>query len=69
MLNYLLKTAKAIFNGIVEARQRQAAYEVARILKLNNDFKDWSHYELMEAIMDKNNPVGIDKKPIATKVA
>jgi hypothetical protein len=69
MLNYLLKTAKAIFNGIAEARQRQAAYEVARILKLNNDFKSWSHYELMEAIMDKKNPVGIDKKPIAKKLA
>jgi predicted ATPase len=49
---------------MVEARRLQAAMQLANILKAQNrDFKDWSHGELVNAILSEK-PIGMDKRPL-----
>ena len=64
MLNYLTKKLKNLFKLFIEARERQAAMEIAQMLSKNPDFKAWSTHELFTAIMDKKNPVFLDKTPV-----
>lgn len=53
-----------ITDAIIEARRKQAAMEVATHLKSHNrDFKDWSHSELVQAILS-DKPIGLDKRPL-----
>lgn len=44
-----------MFNAFVEARHRQAAWEVSRQLKMNRDFDSYSQIDLYNKIMDGNN--------------
>jgi len=45
-----------IFNSLVEARRLQAAYETARHLTTHNkDFKQMSHSEIVQWILNKDN--------------
>jgi len=54
-----------IFDSIVEARRMQAAMETAQYLKTHNrDFRNWSVGELTTHLLDEENPVGLDRKPI-----
>jgi hypothetical protein len=41
-------------NAYVEARTRQAAYELAKVLKHNRDFANYSEMELFHMIIDRN---------------
>jgi len=43
-----------LFNAYVEARTRQAAYELAKVLKHNRDFAAYSEMELFHMILDRN---------------
>jgi hypothetical protein len=38
----------------VEARKKQAAYELAKVLKQNRDFAIYSEMELFHMILDRN---------------
>jgi hypothetical protein len=42
-----------LFKAFVEARERQAAYELARYLRYNKDFSDYSEMELFHMIMNR----------------
>ena len=43
----------SIFNAVVEARRMESAFEVAYVLQRTNpDFKDMSHGEIVNRIMD-----------------
>lgn len=54
-----------IFDSIVEARRMQVAMETAQYLKTHNrDFRNWSVGELTMHLLDEENPVGLDRKPI-----
>jgi len=71
MQHYLMSALKAtlkFFGGLgqalIEARARQAALQLANQLKDNPDFKHWTMHEIYERILDKNNPVTLDKKPV-----
>ena len=51
-------------NAVVEARKLQAAFETASVLKNHNaDFRNWSHHELVQAILSED-PVRLDKSPV-----
>lgn len=53
-----------LFEAIVEARRKKAAFETAQYLIYHNkDFSNWSVGELAMHILDEQNPVGLDKKP------
>jgi predicted ATPase len=55
---------RSIYDAMVEARRLQAAMQLANILKAQNrDFKDWSHGELVNAILSEK-PIGMDKRPL-----
>ena len=52
-------------NAIIEARRMKVAMETAQYLKTHNrDFRNWSVGELTMHLLDEENPVGLDKKPI-----
>ena len=61
MLNFF----RGIYDSIIHARKLQAAFRLAEQLKMyNRDFKNWSHSELVQQIMDEKNPVTLDKQPV-----
>lgn len=52
-------------NAIIEARRMKVAMETAQYLKTHNrDFRNWSVGELTMHLLDEENPVGLDKKPL-----
>ena len=52
---------KSIFNNIVEARRRHAAFYTAQYLKdTNKDFRDVALGDLVNRILDTKNPTHID---------
>ena len=55
---------KRLTQSIIEARRKKAAYDLARILSDNPDFRSWSFHELYHCILDKDCPVSIGKKPV-----
>ena len=60
MLNFF----RGIYDSIIHARKLQAAFRLAEHLKAyNSDFKHWSYSELVQAIMDEEHPVWLDKTP------
>jgi len=42
-----------LFNAYVEAREKQAAYELARYLKQNRDFASYSEIDLFHMILER----------------
>jgi len=55
---------ETLTQSVVEARRRQAAYNVAQNLRHNPDFRHWSFEEIYHHVLDEDSPVGIDKKPL-----
>jgi negative regulator of sigma E activity len=53
-----------VITAVIESREKAAAREVAKMLVNNPDFKSWSEYELYEAVLNKENPVYLDKTPV-----
>jgi len=58
--NFLQKVLAAV----IKSREESAAREVAKMLVNNPDFRGWSESELYQAILDKKNPVYLDKTPV-----
>lgn len=62
------KFFKNIIESIVEARKIQAAYQTAEYLKRSNrDFDNISISDLVNRILDENNPTHLDGTPIKRK--
>ena len=60
-----MKFIKTIFDAITHARRMQAAYHVAsHLIATNRDFKHFSHGELVNRIMDDENPTYLDGTPV-----
>jgi len=56
-----MKFLRSVFNNMVEARRRQAAFYTAQYLKdTNKDFRDVALGDLVNRIMDEKNPTHID---------
>jgi len=57
-LSHILSAVANFFvilgNAYVEARTRQAAYELARYLKHNRDFASYSEMELFHMVMNRS---------------
>jgi hypothetical protein len=57
-LSHILSAVANFFvilgKAYVEARERQAAYDLAKILKQNRDFANYSEIELFHMIIDRN---------------
>lgn len=59
-----MKFIKNVYDSIVEARQRQAAFQLAWYLKdTNRDFREVAIGELANRIYDEKNPTHIDGTP------
>jgi hypothetical protein len=56
-LNHILSAVAnffvVLFNAYIEAREKQAAYELARYLRHNRDFSDYSEMELFDMIINR----------------
>jgi len=65
VINPVIKFFVNFGNAIIEARRMKVAMETAQYLKTHNrDFRNWSVGELTMHLLDEENPVGLDKKPI-----
>jgi hypothetical protein len=54
-LSLINKFSIAVFNSFIEARQKQANFEIAKQLQYNNDFKNFSYYEILKILETKRN--------------
>lgn len=60
-----MQIIKKIFEAIIHARRLQAAFHTASyLIATNRDFRHVSHGELVNRIMDENNPTYIDGSPV-----
>jgi hypothetical protein len=55
---------RSTLDWIMEAQRRRAAYETAKVLAGNKDFKGWTFHELYHAVLDEKNPVYINKTAV-----
>jgi hypothetical protein len=60
-----MKFIKSFFDAVIHARRLQAAYHTANhLIATNKDFRHFSHGELVNRIMDEDNPTHLDGTPV-----
>lgn len=60
-----MKFFKKVLETIILSRKLQAADATARyLIATNKDFKHFSHGELVQRILDEDNPTHLDGTPV-----